>query len=133
MSHQAIFQVLQASLINDEAIDIQNWKLLFSEMKAQAVATLPYNWLKKHSADGNSEWISYCVREQGKWIRLMYMQDQLLKLLEDNNIPCVIIKGTAAAMAYPHPHLRTMGDVDFLVKRSDFERAAFLLEGNGYM
>ena len=36
-------------------------------------------------------------------------------------------------MAYPRPTLRTMGDVDFLVKRSDFEKAAALLEENGYV
>ncbi len=63
----------------------------------------------------------------------MYGQNQLLKLLEKNGIPCVIIKGAAAAMAYPHPTLRSMGDVDFLVKRSDFQRTASLLEANGYL
>ena len=55
-----------------------------------------------------------------------------MNLLEANGIPCVIIKGAAAAMAYPYPALRSMGDVDFLVKRCDYELAAALLEENGY-
>jgi hypothetical protein len=62
----------------------------------------------------------------------MYGQDQLIKLLESHNIPCVIIKGAAAAMAYPYPALRSMGDVDVLVKRCDLDRAAKTLEDNGY-
>ena len=37
------------------------------------------------------------------------------QLFENNNIPLVILKGTAAAMYYPKPQLRTMGDIDFLV------------------
>lgn len=62
----------------------------------------------------------------------MHGQDQLVHLFEENSIPCVIIKGAAAAMAYPHPTLRSMGDVDILVKRADQNRAAELMEANGF-
>ena len=54
----------------------------------------------------------------------MVAQDQLIRLMEADQIECVIIKGAAAAMAYPHPSFRTAGDVDFLVKRADYEKAA---------
>lgn len=62
----------------------------------------------------------------------MHAQEQLIQLMEDNNIPCVIIKGAAAMMAYPYPSLRAVGDVDFLVKRKDYERAAIILENSDY-
>lgn len=35
-------------------------------------------------------------------------------------------------MAYSHPTLRSMGDVDILVKRCDLDRAAEVMESNGY-
>jgi len=35
-------------------------------------------------------------------------------------------------MAYPNPSLRAAGDVDFLVRRADYETTASLLENNGY-
>lgn len=62
----------------------------------------------------------------------MHAQDQLIKLMEQHNIPCVIIKGAAAMIAYPHPTMRSAGDIDFLVKRKDYDKAAIILENNGY-
>ncbi len=129
---ERIFQILSASLFTDEDIEIKDWYSVFIEMKYQSVAALPAVWLKKHPIPEAAVWNNYCTVQQGQWIRIMYGQDQLLNLLDQNKIPCVIIKGTAAAMAYPHPMLRTMGDVDLLVKRVDFERAAILLESKGY-
>lgn len=62
----------------------------------------------------------------------MHAQDQLINLMEQHNIPCVIIKGAAAMMYYPHPSMRAAGDIDFLVKREDYDKAAGILENNGY-
>ena len=62
----------------------------------------------------------------------MYGQQKLLQLLDENHIDCVILKGAAAAMSYPQPTLREMGDVDFLVRREDYEKTADLLEQNGF-
>ena len=79
------------------------------------------------------KWLRGTFLEQTKWIRVMNGQDQLLKLLEREKIECVIIKGAAAAVAYPKPALRRAGDVDFLVRQDDFEKAAKVLEENGYV
>ncbi|MCR5540829.1 MAG: nucleotidyltransferase family protein [Ruminococcus sp.] len=72
--------------------------------------------------------------EMGKatYMRLLFEQDKLIKLLDANDIPCVILKGSAAAQYYPKPHLRAMGDVDFLVPHDKYETAVKLLESNGY-
>lgn len=123
-----IFDILKASLFTNEPFVLSNWQPLFEEMKQQTVAALPYNILPKDA----KEWRTYCLRKQGQFVRVMHAQDQLISLLESNGISCVILKGAAAAMYYPYPSLRTMGDVDFLVKRGDLERTASLLEANGY-
>lgn len=125
-----IFDVLRASLFTDEALNIPDWEPLFSEMQAQTVAALPGKWLPAHL--DAPPWRAYCDLQQGQWVRVMHAQDRLLRLLEAHSIPCVILKGAAAAMAYPYPFLRSMGDVDFLVKRRDLDRAAELLENHGY-
>ena len=72
--------------------------------------------------------------EMGKatYMRLLFEQDKLIKLLDANDIPCVILKGSAAAQYYPKPHLRAMGDVDFLVPKDMFETDIMLLESKGY-
>lgn len=127
-----MFALLRASLLSDESVEITDREGVFNEMKAQSVAALPGDWLKQHNVPDKEQWLRYCTVQQGNWLMKMLGQDQLLDLLEQNDIPCVILKGSAAAMAYPNPTLRSMGDVDFLVKRKDFERAASLLEKNGY-
>ena len=59
-------------------------------------------------------------------------QSQLVDLFEQAGIPMVILKGTAAAIYYPEPFRRMMGDVDFLVPQDCFEEALCLMEENGY-
>lgn len=132
MTNDMVFQVLRASLFSSkEGVHFFDWKPVFEEMKVQAVAALPELWLKTNLPSAKP-WLNYCAQKQGQWVRVMHGQDQLLQLFNSHNIPCVIIKGAAAAMAYPHPSLRSMGDVDVLVKRKDHDRAAELMEVNGY-
>ena len=119
-----------------EEITADEWKEVYNELNAQAILALPLKWLQKHPlADENlyGEWTSACYRQQIHWIKLMGEQARLLALLENHKIPCVVIKGSAAGMAYPEPHLRAAGDVDFLVRRCDYNKAAGILENNGFI
>ncbi len=112
-----------------------DWNTLYLQMKEQAIGALPQRWLQDNALPDDAlrtEWLKYCVKNQARWLRIMVKQDQMLKLLEKHALDCVIIKGSAAAIAYPSPSLRAVGDVDILVKRSDFERTKTILEENGY-
>lgn len=134
-----VFRLLRNALFPDaeEPLEyLDNWTAVFEEMQAQTVAALPYLWLKDQKELNKraeyATWLIYCFQTQAQWGRVMHGQSQLLALLQENQIDCVILKGAAAGMAYPHPPLRSMGDVDFLVKRCDRDRAARVLEENGY-
>ena len=100
--HQ-VFEVLKASLFTNAQVEIEDWQGVFEEMKHQAVASLPAEWLKSHL--NVPAWMQYCYLQQAQWIRIMHEQDQLIQLLESHYIPCVIIKGAAAAMYYPYPYV----------------------------
>lgn len=56
----------------------------------------------------------------------------LHKLLSQNSIPYVILKGGASASYYPEPAYRSMGDVDFLVSKNDLEKAEQVLRAEGF-
>ena len=47
--------------------------------------------------------------------------------LEAAGIPHIALKGAVIRELYPKPYLRTSGDIDVLVKHSDFERAERIL------
>ena len=125
-NHIALLEAIKASLFDTEPnypADT-DWDEVVKEAKAQTVLGIisPVIPVKDVSV------------EMGKatYMRILYEQDKLIKLLDDNDIPCVILKGSAAAQYYPKPYLRTMGDVDFLVPQDKFEAAVMLLESNGY-
>ena len=112
-----------------------DWNYIYHEMQEQAVSSIAFPWLKTHTIsnqDLQKEWINSCLQQQARWIQVMHAQEQLISLLEQHGIPCVIIKGSAAMISYPYPSLRAVGDIDFLVKRDDYDKTAGILESNGY-
>ena len=51
--------------------------------------------------------------------------------LSDADIPVIVLKGAAlSALVYPSPALRSMGDIDLLVRRRDLGRADEVLRGS---
>ena len=51
----------------------------------------------------------------------------LCQLLEKENISFVVVKGQTLGAFYPHPELRTPGDIDFYVPNSDYSKAASVI------
>ena len=122
----ALLEAIKASLFGTEPnypVDTV-WDEVVKEAKAQTVLGIisPFIPVKDVSV------------EMGKatYMRLLFEQDKLIKLLDANDIPCVILKGFASAQYYPKPYLRAMGDVDFLVPHDKFYDAVNVLEDNGY-
>lgn len=62
----------------------------------------------------------------------MRAQAEIVNLLAGVGIPCAVMKGASVAALYPKPELRTLGDIDILVSEATCEKAAELLEANGY-
>ena len=55
---------------------------------------------------------------------------EVAQVLTRENVRFVVFKGLAVASRYPEPSLRTMGDIDFYVPSSDFDRAVEVVEKN---
>lgn len=126
-SQQVLLEAIKASLFGIAPLypEDTDWEDVIKEAKSQAVMGLISSVIPVHDESS----------DQGKayYMRLLHEQNKLLRLLDDNNIPCVILKGCAAAIYYPKPYLRAMGDVDFLVRRDQFEDTVKLMELNGFV
>lgn len=120
---------------NELNIDTLKKKDLTTELKeanVQAVFSLVYSVLKKQGINPpNFE--KMFLQTMANNIRVGHDHSELHEMLSSNDIPYVAMKGSASAMYYPEPFLRTMGDVDFLVNKSDLERAGVLLERAGFV
>lgn len=130
-NQKALLELLKASLfgIEPEFPEDADWDAVLAEAKAQTVVALAAKTVPKEVA---SEWQRSALQNQANFVRVLHGQTQLVNLLEQEGIPLVILKGTAAAVYYPEPFRRSMGDVDFLVPQDRFEEAMNLMIANGY-
>lgn len=110
--------------------DISRMKALLTEAKAQTVFPLVYSVLCKDYdlSEYQSDYYGIITNN----IKITEEHKKLHKLLCEADIPYVFLKGCASARYYPEPLLRTMGDVDFLVKEEDIAKVAKLLSENSY-
>ena len=112
------------------------WDALLQESRDQTVVVLIVPTVKRyaesHDVPNLNQWTSIGDQLVAYFVCSFQAQRELVKVFEDNGIPLVIVKGYAAAVNYPIPKLRSMGDVDFLVPKDRFEDAKVLMEKSGY-
>ena len=64
-------------------------------------------------------------------VNIKYMHTWLHVVMASAGIPYCTLKGVTSAAYYPSPLLRTMGDVDFIVRKEDLARADEVMEQAG--
>lgn len=101
----------------------------FDEMMIHGIAALPALTLNdlSLSEDLLEKWNSAILQQLSYYARYKYAQSRLAL-----KVPYIILKGTTAAQYYPHPEHRTMGDIDIITKREDFDKAYQYLLNIGY-
>lgn len=112
-----------------------DWDAVLRESYVQGVLSLAFSRCNEWPDGGD-----VCARVKPH-LRRMMMRDTAIhnahttihRLMTAENIPYTILKGTVSAYYYPQPHLRSMGDVDFLVDRADLDGARDTLLANGYV
>jgi len=66
-------------------------------------------------------------------MRLYHELEKVFRILQNEDIPVILLKGVALAeTVYQNRALRSMGDVDFLVKKEDLYRTEITLLNLGY-
>ena len=133
---QAVLALLRGALWGEEVVYPvdTDWQAVTKELQAQAImgviagSDIP----ECVPAQTRAQWENLALLQGSRFYQLLHQQDQLLALLTKNDISLVILKGMAAAVYYPAPEMRTMGDVDFLVPRDQVEKTYDLMRANGY-
>lgn len=104
------------------------------ELRKQTVlASLVDSLLETGLPDCDAE---ECLKEMGlvlnTWFRVMMCQDEVLCQLRKGGVKVAVLKGAAAAMYYPEPEHRYLGDIDLIVGPEDFETAVRILLEAGW-
>ena len=131
VNQQALLELLKASLFGTEPsfpIDT-DWNAVLQEAEDQTVVALAAPAIPDSEAEKWEKRIRY---NKMRFMQILTEQTNLVRVFHDAGIPLVILKGCAAAMYYPEPVRRTMGDIDFIVPPEQFDDARHLMEENGY-
>ncbi len=131
-AQHALLHLLSTALFHtplpDQSVD---WSEVLLEARQQAVLPLAYSVLTPDEAL-RAQWGRLADRLTANSMRIAWEHAELHRLMHAQRIPYVIMKGSASAAYYPEPALREMGDVDFLVRKADLERAGAVLQANGF-
>ncbi len=133
---QNLLKVLAVGLGNSQD-DIESkaiTKELVVEGKTQAVVPLVFEGairtLGERKAEYLKPYIMSSIRDNN---RIHFYHNYLNKIMTENGVGYCVLKGSASAWYYNNPALRVMGDVDFLVKRSEYQKAKNILEKDGFI
>lgn len=119
--------------------DAIDWKELYAEAKVHAIHGLIYPLLNKYKNKLNPDKETFEELQRFSITNAIVqkMNMQLLRdiLIQFNelNISIILLKGIVLREFYPYPELRTMGDIDLLVKPNDLERSVALIKKFGYI
>ena len=129
-SEAALLELIKKSLFDAPVNfpDDVDWGEVFKEAQAQTVVSLVTGAIPQEDNDRTTLF----YQSKAHFMHVLYEQTKLMKLLEDAGIRFAVIKGCAAAMYYPNPSSREMGDIDVLVEEGSFDAAFDLLSSNGY-
>ena len=125
-----VLNILKFSLFRrTEAVEGGIDEEIFDELCIQAVAALPAFILKDVSMpqELRDKWDTVILQQVSSYANHRYAQNHL-----PIKVPYAIPKGTTAAQYYPHPEYRSVGDIDIITRREDFEIAYLDLIANGY-
>ena len=114
--------------------DKLDWAALKYEAYIQTVSVLAFSKLNA-SVCGEAELDDirrFLKLQMSRNIAVNQAHVFLDSVMQSAGIPYTIIKGAASAAYYPDAFVRSMGDVDFLINRSDYERADAVLTEKGF-
>lgn len=102
----------------------------FNILKLHTIATLFAPSLSKidMSSELRDIWTRHVLQQISYNANYKHLQSEL-----PLSVPYVILKGSSAAKYYPHPEYRTMGDIDIITPREDFDKAYQELKNNGFV
>ena len=132
---KTILSAVRKALFNEDIqiSDSVDWEKVFAESKKQAISRIVHVGLKGCLPQYiENEWKQFDYSTTYLFFQIIDEQRKIIDLLSGNGIPFVILKGAAAAIYYPSPEFRTMGDIDFLVPPKYYESAKMLFVQNQY-
>ena len=130
--YDRMLSLLRSALWGEERFPYQaaadvEWKDIIQELKNQTVQFLVVDLLIRENPGKAESYLVASAQSAMRWYSILDLQQEVCRQLSDGGVPCVVVKGAAAALLYPQPNGRLIGDIDLLVKEEDFEKACRII------
>lgn len=134
---QLAIDVLKTALYHRVPAAGEVTKETIRQLNDHAILTLTADAISKYEAEpGVQEEVEQALAHQmTSFVAYMSEQNKIMDALSQAGCTAAVLKGASAAMYYPEPGLRRMGDIDFMVfprTEETFEKAREVLQGLGY-
>jgi len=117
-------------------LDPQEWQQLYEEAVAHQVHLIIFEEANKYGKTVNPElfdkWQKLTIYQTFENYRKYSIIGELFKAFEEANVPVMALKGLFIKYLYPKPELRTMGDIDILIRRDSLDEAIDIIKSLGY-
>lgn len=127
---------LRGRTVEGITIPFDAWNHIYDLARSQAVLPLAFAGIAsirtQIPADLFAKWRGAVLRSVVRNEKIMLAQDILLQWMNEEELPCVILKGSSLSICYPKPEVRQLGDIDVLVWPQDMEKASDILRAHGY-
>ena len=131
----SLLALLSKALFEKEVnISVSDWKSLFREANLHKVFPIVFDVSKEYVSDKEllEKAAKFSRHNIATTVTLNYAHAELHRLMEQNGVKYVTFKGLSSSLYYPKPELRNSGDVDFFVKKEDFEKCESVLQKAGF-
>lgn len=126
----AMFKKKASCLLPD-----QQWRAVDEELcryRTEPLAYLAGNYVTGIPEATLKNWRGLSIACALQNMQKIKEQHSILDLLQSSNIACAILKGSSINVLYPTPDVRSLGDIDILVKIEDYDKAGNLLLASGF-
>lgn len=117
-------------------LSAEDWEWVMNESRIQSVVLLAFDAAKDFVThipkDIYIKWFGYAAKTLSNNLKVLNEQKALTNILDNNNIPYIILKGSSSAHYYPNPESRSYGDVDFLIDDIHQNKSIQILLNEGY-
>lgn len=123
-----IYDILKEIIWGKDIINVE--RDTYVQIKKHSIGALAASSLPRIvTSDAiKNEWTQSIIQQIAYNTRCIYLQKTM-----PITVPYVILKGTSAAQYYPHPEYRSLGDIDIITRREDFDKAYQEYLNNGYI
>ncbi len=140
--HRALLSLVRSAIHMEQnpfdfsVLSENDWSALMKESVNHSVALLAFDALKcvdvRIPENVKKRWRDIALSLFCQNFEVLDAQKELIKILEQNKVNYVILKGTASASYYPDFEKRSFGDIDFLIDSHRKEEVEKILILNGY-